>query len=109
VRRSVVSGERLDAVRAADELRHDGDATEDEQRAHEPAKAAPNTSAPIRIAALITVMTLSQTIRRFWAMGPPLRGRNVPESGRRIKSIVTVGPCAGFDFAHGGGGQLVKS
>ena len=33
--------------------------------AHEPAKAAPNTSAPIRMAALMTVTTLSQTMRRL--------------------------------------------
>ena len=36
--------------------------------AQPPANAAPNTSAPIRIAALMTVMTLGQTIRRA-AMG----------------------------------------
>jgi hypothetical protein len=61
------------------------------------------------MAALITVMTLSQTMRRFWAMGPPLRGGNVLESGRRIKSIAPVRPRTGFDFAHGGGGRLVIS
>src|SRR5215510_11759080 len=36
--------------------------------AHEPANAAPNTSAPIRMAALTTVVTLSQLMRRSWAM-----------------------------------------
>jgi len=68
-------------VRVADELRHHDhaaeheDAVEDalthaaeiEQRgssAQEPAKAAPNTSAPIRMAALTTVTTLIQTMRR---------------------------------------------
>ena len=34
--------------------------------AHEPANAAPNTSAPIRTAALTTVVTLSQLMRRLW-------------------------------------------
>lgn len=33
--------------------------------AHEPANAAPNTSAPIRMAALTTVTTLSQLMRRL--------------------------------------------
>src|SRR6185436_7636329 len=47
-------------------------------RAHEPANAAPNTSAPIRIAALITVMTLSQTIHRFSAMGASVTGSQCP-------------------------------
>ena len=36
--------------------------------AQEPANAAPNTSAPIRIAALTTVLTLSQLMRRPSAM-----------------------------------------
>jgi hypothetical protein len=60
------------------------------------------------MAALITVMTLSQMMRRFWAMGASVMGRNVLESGRRIKSIAPVGPWTVFDLAHGGGGQLVK-
>jgi hypothetical protein len=79
VPRSVAGGERLDAMRGADELRHDSEAAEHKHHvehacadaaenkvaiAQAPAKAAPKTSAPIRMAALITVMTLSQTMRR---------------------------------------------
>ena len=50
--------------------------------AQEPAKAAPNTSAPIKIAALITVMTLIQTMRRLPAGTGPggfgIHGRSGP-------------------------------
>src|SRR4029077_18320322 len=59
--------------------------------AQPPAKAAPNTSAPIRIAAEITVMTLLQTIWRRAEVGSmlmarcPMVGGNVVEKGRTIK------------------------
>src|SRR5882672_4200460 len=60
--------------------------------AQPPAKAAPNTSAPIRIAALMTVTTLLQTIWRdavgegceLMAKGP-VEGCNLSEKGRAIK------------------------
>jgi hypothetical protein len=55
--------------------------------AHEPANAAPNTSAPIRMAALMTVMTLSQLMRLPSAMRVPFARRNLSESGFEIKSI----------------------
>src|SRR6516164_171157 len=60
--------------------------------AQPPANAAPNTSAPIRIAALITVTTLGQTIWRELVgevcelMGNILfKGRNLYEKGGPIK------------------------
>src|ERR1700676_3272205 len=60
--------------------------------AQPPANAAPNTSAPIKIAALMTVMTLGQTIWRR-AVGEgcelmrlcPVAGRNLPEKCSAIK------------------------
>src|SRR5260370_25885751 len=60
--------------------------------AQPPANAAPNTSAPIRMAALMTVMTGGQTIWRREVgegcelMGPyPVWGRNLPEKCSAIK------------------------
>src|SRR6478735_578428 len=60
--------------------------------AQPPANAAPNTSAPIRMAALTTVMTLGQTIRRedeevaFMSSGVlGLEGRNLPEKAAGSK------------------------
>src|SRR3954464_1426944 len=60
--------------------------------AQPPANAAPNTSAPIRMAALMTVMTLGQTIRRedeevaFMSSGVlGLEGRNLPEEAAGTK------------------------
>ena len=92
-------GERLDALRGADEGDHDGDAAGEEQAlqdvlavgrrvraasatAQPPAKAAPNTSAPIRIAALTTVSTFCHAIRRS-----PVRIRRLV--------IHCIGPVAG--------------
>src|SRR5712672_201724 len=60
--------------------------------AQPPANAAPNTSAPIRMAALMTVMTVGQTIwRRLVGEGCelmglyPVWGRNLPEKCFAIK------------------------
>src|SRR3954464_3008595 len=60
--------------------------------AQPPANAAPNTSAPIRMAALMTVMTLGQTSRRedeevaFMSSGVlGLEGRNLPEKAAGSK------------------------
>src|SRR4051794_7762358 len=52
--------------------------------AQPPAKAAPNTSAPIRMAALTTVSTCVQMIWR-----PPL-----------VESVMTLGPWVGVTEAH---------
>src|SRR6185312_16784595 len=55
--------------------------------AQPPANAAPNTSAPIRIVAETTVMTLGQTIRLVVEMGSWLmawscfKGRNLSDMG----------------------------
>src|SRR5204862_8039084 len=58
-----------------------------------PAKAARNTSAPIRIAALTTVIVFSQLIRRpdsvllsMKSMDPVRNAGNLPETGAPIKS-----------------------
>jgi hypothetical protein len=58
--------------------------------AHEPANAAPNTSAPIKMAELTTVMTLSQLIRLPWAMQVSFARRNLSESGCQIKSVARL-------------------
>jgi hypothetical protein len=80
---SNLASERLDTLCAAHEGDHDRDADQEEHdlddvsggvaepnriaSAQPPAKAAPNTSAPIRIAALMTVMTLGHAISRALA------------------------------------------
>src|SRR4051812_27353550 len=82
-----------------------------------PAKAAPNTSAPMRTAALTTVSTWIQTILRFLlrsliTVGPVGRG-NVPETEGSIKLesrpdqapatkrlALTACPCAGRRAAY---------
>ena len=72
--------ERLDAARRAHEQHHDDDAAEHEKPVKQaradraepqqsgdrqlPANAAPNTSAPMRMAALTTVSTFCQRMRR---------------------------------------------
>src|SRR6266704_6746983 len=60
--------------------------------AQPPANAAPNTSAPIRIAALMTVTTVGQMIRRALVgegcelmFLDPVRGRNLSEKAPAIK------------------------
>ena len=53
-----------------------------------PAKAAPNTSAPIRIAAEITVMTLGQTILREAADGCELMSIGPVAGGNLFESLL---------------------
>src|ERR1700722_16745742 len=65
-----------------------------------PAKAAPNTSALIRIAALTTVSTLSQRMRRGreiadWSMGRQLLRKRWPDqagSGRVARGLLRQQP-----------------
>jgi len=100
--------ERLDALGRADECHHDEHTDREQHRlqdvragvvetnriasAQPPAKAAPNTSAPIRIAALMTGDDASpdnlagggRPGSELMAMGP-VEGRNLLEKGRAIK------------------------
>jgi hypothetical protein len=78
-------GERLDAPRVADELHHDRRAAEEQQYVEDAGAPAaeleqggdrpragegpPNTSAPIKMAALTTVSTFSQLTRRLFGAG----------------------------------------
>jgi hypothetical protein len=107
-RQSAARRERLDLLRGANELKHHHD-TEQHEHDVEDERAgwtdAPNTSAPMRTAALTTVSTWIQMIlrsllrslmvqvslgaghscrRSLLAMGPG-GGRNVPETGGSIK------------------------
>jgi hypothetical protein len=88
-RRSAARGERLDLLRGADELKHHH-GTKEHERDVKDAKAAPKTSAPMRMAALTTVSTWIQTILRsllrlLMATGPG-GGGNFPETAHSIKA-----------------------
>src|SRR5215813_7720395 len=72
------------------------------ERAQLPAKAAPKTSAPMRMAALTTVSTWIQTILRsllrlLMATGPG-DGGNVPETAGSIKAYFLRLSCAFLCF-----------
>src|SRR3954451_16140995 len=74
--------------------------------AQPPAKAAPNTSAPIRMAALMTVMTLGQTIWRedeegaFMGLrGPCLRGpQSLRKGGQEQGQMAQKSPIACYSW-----------